>query len=357
MDNAPVLVSSEKQFVYHDAYNRGHSQTPRMVKACIGMSPQAKAVYEYIAMFVYEEGKKSYPSVNRIALATGISARRVSKYINEVRDLGFINIIERGFGQTRLYSINDMDKINLLHVSECVWKAVDAIVKDSALPRVFRSIQEALSKLTNQLADEGMSWERIVPTASLTEMVKEDLLKIMEGGTVEVRYTPMGAPPAVKKAPEKDTSKFANGKATLAECTATDFSMEFARLYRGLYNTDVDGTEKDKRANQSKMKRALHEYLYGDKDKMWKCLNAFFDLDFPSHSLGMFTTHSTLMILCEYIETKKVPSFLQRKTTDTAEHLKQVEAYIAEQEAKRKEETHIEGTVDRSKFGRKKGGF
>jgi biotin operon repressor len=117
-DDSKLLLSSEKQFLLRDAYNRGFTQLPRMVGDCIDLSDGALRLYNAIMGYIFEHGRSAFPSLETLGLKCGCHKRRVIERLKELTDKGFIVKVRRGAMKTNDYYLVDLDKVPHLRVSE-----------------------------------------------------------------------------------------------------------------------------------------------------------------------------------------------------------------------------------------------
>lgn len=181
-----VVLSEEKQFMYHDSFNKGHIQTPSMVENCLGVSNDAKTVYSNILNHVYEKGHYAFPSTYKLAISSGCSVNSVVTYISELVDKGFIYKESRGRGRSNHYHIRDVHEIPLLRVSEMFWKCM------SKLTNVYgwKKLLPAKDQILNFM---GVNKYRLqdMETDEITQKQLVELLKyVLKGGKLEVGLLP-----------------------------------------------------------------------------------------------------------------------------------------------------------------------
>lgn len=181
-----IVLSEEKQFMYHDSFNKGHIQTPSMIENCIGLSNHAKTVYSNILNHVFEKGHYAFPSTYKLAISSGCSVNSVINYVNELVECGLLYKESRGRGKSNHYHLKDVHEVPLLRVSEMFWRCMSKLTIaygwKKILPgkdKILKFMSDNDYRLQDMETDEGTQ-------AQLMELLKHTL----KGGKLEVGLLP-----------------------------------------------------------------------------------------------------------------------------------------------------------------------
>lgn len=307
-----AIISAEKQFLFRDSHNRGYVQIPRMIVSCLCLSEQAKMVYTAISLFVYEQGRSAFPSVHRMSTMCGMSAKSIVKYIKELEDKGFIEKVRRGNGMTNDYYIVDLHEVRALQVSEMVWKVFGNIV-DESKENVWEQLDCAWKKYMKYASESGLDITSIEVSEETMELIKKDLLAIMEGGEPEmIRVLKVANKTRTAGDSAAPTDK---GGRTFtdrheSEWRLADFRRYFYQKYRertGLSHVEVE------KVHAGIMSRILKQ-LDDDKTMLKRYIDAFFEIGYDNPSLEVFGTSGRFAEIATYIKDGKKPFYVEVKS-------------------------------------------
>jgi predicted transcriptional regulator len=329
-NDSQILLSPEKQFIHGDAFNRGFVQMPRMIVACIGLSAQAKGVYNFIANYVYEHGRSAFPSVHRIAIACNMTAKSVVKHIGELVEKGFIKKVRRGRGRTNDYYVKDAHEVGILRVSEMLWTALD-----NALRKVeegsWEKVHDAFTVLTDAMQERRCSFHDLVCTEEVREAIEADLVTIMKGGKPALAFipkvkskTPTAQPTATTGGAGKKPHYLQRDESTWRTDEFIDY---FYRKYLDLTGSPHTVTKTVHRAIIVRMLKQLDE----NKHDLRKYIDAFFEIGYDNKSLEWFGTSGRAAEIALYLKEGKKPFYIDNKERTNK---KQKEVEEAQQEYK-----------------------
>lgn len=322
MDNkkykGQIKVSSEKQFVYQDSFNRGHIQLPRMIINCLNLSSTAKIAYGVISGHVYEHGKSAFPSVSRIAMACNCTKKTAIKYINELIKKGFIVKERKGNGRTNDYFLVDVDMVTHLHVSEMFWRAFNAAYKE--LGAGYEELFDVMTNMLDDLQKKGVEFKDIPVNAETEEKIKQSLLQAVKKRSDNDMFKP---PNLAKERPEaavptetqKESRKLNKQLSGVSRFSLPDDVDKWKNdhFVQYFYEKYIDATGKTHEAARSKhrgiMGRIIRN-LGNDKMKVKRYIDAFFEIGYESPTLEWFGTSGRLTELDMYIEEGKKPFYL-----------------------------------------------
>lgn len=337
-----VIVSSEKQFVYHDSTNRGHVQLPRMLINCLKLSATAKIVYGVISGYVYEQGRKAFPSTSRIAMYAGISKKTAIKYIDELVDKGFILKKRHGNRRTNDYYLLDADKVNHLKVSEMFHSAFKTALQgtpDSGTEGLFILMDEILGSIEDLDFKEVPVDEKTEQAliATLVREAREDEDKgmfkppnksapIPEAG-VENSGKPLGG--SVKKAGLAVSAGITRGQEEDVTLWKTD---RFLDHFYGLFARATGRSHEVSKSKHRGMMARFVRNFEDDRPMAKKYIEAFFEIGYDNQSLEMFSTSGRMEELSIYLQTGKKPFYLdnnKKKKPSAAEVPEQSTSYMS----------------------------
>lgn len=84
---------------------RGFTQVPNHVLVSDKISPGAKLTYAMLLKYAWQNDY-CFPGQNRLAKDMGVTDRSVRTYLNELEEMTFIAIRQRGQGKPNLYELN-----------------------------------------------------------------------------------------------------------------------------------------------------------------------------------------------------------------------------------------------------------
>lgn len=313
-----IKVSSEKQFVYQDSFNRGHVQLPRMVVNCLCLSDTAKIAYGVISGHVFEHGKSAFPSVSRIALSCNCTKKTAIRYIDELVEKGFIVKERKGNGRTNDYYLVDVDMVAHLHVSEMFWRALNSAYKE--LDSDYEALYEAMDNLLKELKDKGVEFKSIPVNEETEEKIKQSLLQAVRKGSDSDMFKP---PNRSKEKPEvavpaesqKEIKKLGKELDGVSRFSLPDDVEKWKNdhFVQYFYEKYIDATGKSHESARSKhrgiMGRIIRS-LGNDKLKVKRYIDAFFEIGYEIPTLEWFGTSGRLTELDAYLKKGKKPFYL-----------------------------------------------
>lgn len=341
-----VIVSSEKQFVYHDSVNRGHVQLPQMVVKCRNLTDTAKIVYGVISGYVYEYGRTAFPSVARIAMCSNCSKKTAIKYIDELVDKGFILKERHGNGRTNTYQLIDVDKITHLHVSEMFWRAVNAVYKEVE-SYYYEAVYEGVMELNAAMEKEGTVFNTI-PVINETETsIREYLIKYVRKED-EVMFIP---PNRNKTKPDTATPTQSSenslgGDAKKAGISIVGISRKslpdelnkwknrnFVQYFYKKYLDVIGKHHEETRSKHGGMVGTVLRKTDNDREAVKNLIDAFFEMGYDNPTLEQFCTSGRKAEVTLYVETGKKPYYLTvRDKKEIIDNAKQENSGISTQD-------------------------
>lgn len=319
-----VITSTEKQFLYHDSFNRGTVEVPSMVQACIGLSSQAKDVYANIYRHVFERGKSAFPSVYLLAMQCGCSVNSVTNYIQELHDKGLIEKVSQGRGKSNLYYIRDLHEVNLLHVSEMLY-----IIMHELKGYGWDKLVQARNKMLKFMDKEGYSIEGVVVSDESKQMLKHLLITIMEGGALEVGLLPKNVKyipktevveqePQVSKTqddfkPKRTTALAGINKNHWRIKEVDDWEVaQFKEYYYDKYLDTLGHVHPRNERKHAGMIRRVLKNLEGDRHALKKYIDAVFEIGYDNLSLDLFSSSHRLSEIQSYIANGTKPFYIEK---------------------------------------------
>lgn len=112
------FASSEKEFIHNFGPNRGYTESYSKINRCYFLSSDAKQLYYNIRDYAYH-GRDCFPGTETLRAELGWSKEKLSKYLKELIDKGFITVSRR-FGKPSVYTIQELHTIPVLVHSEIV---------------------------------------------------------------------------------------------------------------------------------------------------------------------------------------------------------------------------------------------
>jgi len=312
--DSQILLSPEKQFIHGDSFHRGFVQVPRMIVACIGLSAQAKVVYNYLSNYVYEHGRSAFPSVHRIAIACNMTTKSVVKYIRELVDKGFILKVRRGQGKSNDYYLKDAHEIHALRVSEMLWTALDSVIR--RVPKCkWDKLHEAFNYLIKTV-EQKMPLHNLNCSDESMKGIEDDLVAIIEGGAPTLAFIPRVKSKTPTAQPSvAPTNKKGKKEHYLKRDESTwgtdDFRDYFYRKYFDLTGSAHPVTDT---VHRSIIVRALRQ-LDESKHELRKYIDAFFDIGYDNKSLEWFGTSGRLSEISLFIREGKRPFYIEKKSS------------------------------------------
>ncbi len=305
-----ITFSAEKQFIHGDSFNKGFVQVPRMVAKCVGLSAEAKAVYNCLSAYVYEHGRSAFPSTSRLAIESNLTRRSVGKYLAELCELGFIRKQRRGRGKTNDYSLTDLHEVPLLHVSEMLWKALHGAV-GSHKDNTWEMAEEALKSISDALTAKGFYFSQLETSDEVREALESEILSIMKGGKPMLPYIPK-RPNQVRTAEVGQASNAREDDFESrheSEWKVSNFVTYFYRKYRKKYGTDHEQVK----TVHAGINTRLLKQLDGDKSLYRKYIDAFFEIGYENSTLEWFGTSGRFAEIDLFIKEGKKPFYLTEK--------------------------------------------
>ncbi|MGG1263786.1 helix-turn-helix domain-containing protein [Brevibacillus laterosporus] len=331
-DERLLLLSAEKQFLLRDSFNRGFVQMPRMITACIGLSLQAKGIYNFIANYVYEQGKSAFPSIHRIAIGTGITGKSVVKYIDELVDRGFIIKIRRGRGMTNDYYIVDVDKVRLLHVSEMLWMALNSVQQRSK-GKSWDDIYVAWEAILNGLRELKFSVHDLDCSEDSKNKLEEDLIALLEGKKPTMSFVPKNPKnktrTAVPSIPAPQNVTYGQVKSSYLDQPEDTWSVSnfINYFYDKFFETTGLKHSVSKGKHAGIMQRVLKQMDGDSKSELRKYIDAFFNIGYEIKTIEWFGTSCRVGEIRAFLTDGTKPFYLNDK-----QKIKQKEVKEAKQQ-------------------------
>lgn len=317
-----VVVSDEKQFIYHDSVNRGHVQLPQMVIKCRNLSDTAKIIYGVISGYVFEYGRSAFPSVSRIAMCSNCSKKTAIKYIDELVDKGFITKERHGNRRTNTYYFVDADKVAHLHVSEMFWRVFNDLYSEVD-PKLYDAVYDGVMELSADMEREGKVFSDIPVNAETEKGIKDYLLSYISKES-ESMFKPPNRnkeKPDVDKVPTPSAAldiqppvlSGGTGRFGMPEDVQKWKNDSFVQYF---YEKHIDATDKTHEAARSKHRGMFGRVIAncgGDKLKVKRLVDAFFEIGYDIKSLEWFCTSGRMAELELYLTTGKKPYYIAAK--------------------------------------------
>jgi predicted transcriptional regulator len=311
-----VTFSAEKQFIHGDSFNRGFVQVPRMIVNCIGLSAEAKAVFNSLSAYVYEHGRSAFPSIHRIAINTNLTGKSVVKYLAELCDLGFVEKSQRGRGLTNIYKLIDAHEVYLLHVSEMLHKALDGAVSRKKTYTV-EMVEEAKRAFEGAMTEQGLTYSDISHSDESREIIEEQFISIMEGGKPNLYKMPIQQ----KSVPKTLSTSVPTDKGKLGRLDRMDNTWgtdEFRQHFYDLYNKETGLSHDNVTLKHRGSITRILKQLDGDKFALRKAIEAFFSMGYDNKTLEWFSTSGRLAEIQTFIREGKKPFYLEPKKSNAA---------------------------------------
>lgn len=319
-----VQVSDEQKFVYHDSFNKGHTQIPSMIATCVGLSNNAKSVYMFISRHVFEKGQSAFPSVHRIAFACDCSVKSAINYVDELVDKGFICKEHRGKGLSNIYYINECKDVPLLRVSEMFWEIVSDLQRKFNWKQLFPSKDKVLKFMSKV----GYDIQDIEVNEESKESLKQLLIHVIKGGELEVGLLPKNkkfiadiSPTTPKqqgvsdrpKAPQKRGSDLGVVKSHWRMLDVSEWDVKQFKEY--FYDKYLDVVEhvhpRNEKKHTGQLRRVLQN-LQGDKDTLKEYIDKSFEIGYDVVTLDYFCSANRIGEVQAYITTGKKPFYLTK---------------------------------------------
>lgn len=90
------------------ALRRGFTAIPNYILSNPAVSFGARLTYSLLLSYAWKQNS-CFPGQDKLSADLGVNKRSVVRYLQELEDLGFIKAKRRGFGQTNVYHILDVD--------------------------------------------------------------------------------------------------------------------------------------------------------------------------------------------------------------------------------------------------------
>lgn len=321
-----VIVSSEKQFVYHDSENRGHVQLPRMVVHCLKLSGTAKIAYGVISGYVFEHGRQAFPSVSRIAMACNCTKKTAIKYIDELVENGFILKERNGNRRTNTYYLVDVDKIPHLHVSEMFWRAINDVYKEVEVC-LYEVVYDKFLEMLEKLEDEGVVFNEIPVDEETEAHIKETLLSRVKKDGDDMFNPPnrgKSKPETSDQPAVKERTKNALGgslkKAGDILGGTSRYSLpddvdkwkndNFVQYFYEQFINTTGNTHEAARSKHRGMIGRIIKNADGNKELVKRRMDAFFQIGYDNQSLEWFCTSGRAAEIDLFLEKGKKPFYI-----------------------------------------------
>lgn len=119
-----VFENDEKQFIYGEGVNKGHSLSYSKINRCLFLSLGAKQLYTNISEYAYNGKRNCFPSQISLMVQLGLSRNSIQKYTDELKNFGLIKITRTG-GGNYVYHLQELHLVKALVHSEVVYNALD----------------------------------------------------------------------------------------------------------------------------------------------------------------------------------------------------------------------------------------
>ncbi len=110
----------EQDFIYNYGINKGHSFSYSKVNRCYFLSCSAKQLYHNIVDYAFSGKGKAFPAQATLRAELGLGKATFAKYLQELRDKGFITCIEQGANRPLIYKVNKLSTNTYIIHSEVV---------------------------------------------------------------------------------------------------------------------------------------------------------------------------------------------------------------------------------------------
>jgi len=112
--------NNENEFLFGYGVTFGYFIVQKKVHDCIFLSSEAKMLYYTILRFTYEGQKECFPSQGLLCYLLGWTKKTLIKYLNELIELGFIEIELNSQTQTYIYKIKELQHVKVIKHSELI---------------------------------------------------------------------------------------------------------------------------------------------------------------------------------------------------------------------------------------------
>lgn len=109
LEGAPLEpLEPNTLIIDNPALRRGFTTIPNYILSNPAVSFGARLTYSLLLSYAWKQNS-CFPGQGKLSEQLGVNKRSVVRYLQELEDLGFIKAIRRGFGQTNVYHILDVD--------------------------------------------------------------------------------------------------------------------------------------------------------------------------------------------------------------------------------------------------------
>ena len=108
MESMRQVLEKNTIIIENKALRHGFTQIPNYVLRDKELSFGARLTYTLLLSYAWQEGS-CFPGQERIAQNLGISRQSVSRFLQQLREAGYIDWERRGLGKTNIYRILDFE--------------------------------------------------------------------------------------------------------------------------------------------------------------------------------------------------------------------------------------------------------
>lgn len=235
LENFEVRLASEEQsFIYQYGVNLGFTMSFRKVDRCYFLSSEAKQLYRNLCAYAYSGS--CFPSQNALRAELGWGKQKMSAYLNELREKGFISTSQPKPEKPLIYNILPLHTIPCLFHSELLHQIRIQMGNEFyALLDEYRK-----SELCRQAFDRPLDFADQIHAFFQR--------KEPETEASQARHVPTYAPPDVDvnvESTQKKKKKARFNEISVDEWQTFHFCDFFAHLYEKKYDKPYAITKKD----------------------------------------------------------------------------------------------------------------
>ena len=116
MRSVGQVLEKNTIIIENKALRDGFTQIPNYVLRDHSLSLGARLAYTMLLSYAWQESR-CFPGQARLATDLGVDERSVRRYLVELREKGYVDWRQRGFGRPNLYYILDIERENKAHRS------------------------------------------------------------------------------------------------------------------------------------------------------------------------------------------------------------------------------------------------
>lgn len=329
------FASSEKEFLTQYGVNFGFTQVHSKVDRCYFLSSDAKALYHNLSQYAYNGSKECFPSQALLRAELGWSKHSVTKYVEELRQKGFIKTI-RNPARPLMYLLEELHQVPVLVHSEIVHEIRKELFNSDERELFVNALlayknSETCGIISNSVDPAGFKenirqWYLHWQSGGCEETLEmaQQLISSQQSMTIRGREQNLvreegneriGKPAELEKSSEfeklrkKSTGK-GHDEASVEDWNTNHFRNYFMQLYKEKYDSDYSWIKEDQ--------KTMHKLREAKKDNniVKEAIEQFFNIDqFVPKTVRLFGSTNTQAVLDEFSRTGKLPWYMISKNS------------------------------------------